>query len=133
MTPLEMIRANAELAVQSARERLGLSLSFDRAGVEWLDGHLNRLHGRLPSEVQAGVVNVMGSFLGECIVRSHGGEWIEKSAEWLVQVKRAYTVSVNVFGKVEKQLAGIEGESVLSLYDFLLEVAENGNSTAARK
>ena len=75
----------------------------------------------------------MGSFLGECIVRSHGGEWIEKPGEWLVQVKRVYTVSVNVFGKVEKQLAAIEGESVLSLFDFALEVAESGGGMAARK
>lgn len=133
MTPLEMIEANAELAVQSARERLGVSLSFDRAGAEWLDGHLNRLRGRLSPEAQAGIVNVMGSFLGECIVRAHGGEWIEKAGEWLVQVKRAYTVSVNVFGKVEKQLAQVEGESVLSLFDFALEVAENGGGIAARK
>jgi hypothetical protein len=133
MTPREMIQANAELAVQSARERLGVSLSFDRAGVDWLDGHLNRLRGHLSPEAQAGVVNVMGSFLGECIVRSHGGEWIEKGGEWLVQVKRTYTVSANVFGKVEKQLARVEGESVLSLFDFAIEIAETGGGMAARK
>jgi len=73
MTPLEMIRANADLAVQSAREQLRVSLSFDRSGVEWLDGHLNRLVGKLSPEAQDGVVNVMGSFLGECIVQAHGG------------------------------------------------------------
>lgn len=127
MTPLEMIRANADLAITTARERLGIELTFDRSGVEWLDGHLNRIRGRLPASARAGVVNVMGSFLGECIVRSHGGAWIEKPGTgWFVEVRRRYQVSVNVFGKVEKQLAGEEGESVLSIFDYALVLADDG-------
>jgi len=40
---------------------------------------------------------------------------------------------LDVFGKVKKQLSGIEGESVLSLFDFAVEVAESGGGFATRK
>jgi hypothetical protein len=73
MTQLEMIKANAELAVKTVRAELGADLTYGREGVEWLDSHLNRLRGHLSEAVQAGVVNVMGSYLGECIVHGHGG------------------------------------------------------------
>jgi hypothetical protein len=127
MTQLEQINANADLAVATAQERLGVKLTFDRHGAEWLDGHLDRLRGHLSAEAQAGVVNVMGSFLGECVVRAHGGEWFENEhGEWLVRVRREYSIAVNVFGKVEKQLNSADGESVLSLFDYALEVARTG-------
>jgi hypothetical protein len=125
-----MIQANADLAVSTARERMGIDLTFDRAGVEWLDGHLNRLRGHLSPSAQAGVVNVMGSFLGECMVRMHRGVWVEKPGSgWVVEVRRRYQVAANVFSKVEKQLAGAEGESVLSLFEITPLVAETGTTT----
>jgi hypothetical protein len=52
-------------------------------------------------------------------------------SDWVVTVRRKYEVSANVFGKVEKQLAGVEGESVLSLFDIILLLAETGLSTPA--
>lgn len=122
-----MIRANAELAVATIRADLGVELSFDRDGVAWLDGYLNRLRGELSPSTAAGLVSVMGSYFGEAIVRTHNGTWIERpGSDWVVEVRRAYQVAVNVFTKVEKQLAGVEGESVLSLFDVCLMLAETG-------
>jgi len=133
MTQLEMIRANARLAVETVKADQNVDLSFDRQGVEWLDSYLKRLSGHLNESVQAGVVNVMGSYFGECIVHGHGGMWTEKpGSDWVVTVRRRYEVSVNVFGKVEKQLAGVEGESVLSLFDIALLLAEKGTGESAR-
>jgi hypothetical protein len=127
MTHLEMIRANAEMAVANVRADLGVELSFDRNGVAWLDGYLNRLRGELSPSTAAGLVSVMGSFFGEAIVRAHGGTWVERSgSDWVVEVQRVYQVAVNVFTKVEKQLGGVEGESVLSLFDVCLLLAETG-------
>lgn len=126
MTPLEMIRANADLFVQRARENLGVSLTIDRTGVEWLDGFLNRMRGHLSPQAETGMISVAGCFFGECLVRSQGGAWIEKSGEWHVQVTRACTISVNVFGKVQKQLTNEDGESVLSMFDMTLMIADGG-------
>src|SRR5581483_4504549 len=127
VTPLEMIRANADLAVTTARNQLGVELLFDRHGVEWVDGHLNRIREHLSDSARAGVVNVMGSFVGECIVRSQRGEWIEKPGEgWQVRLRRQNEVTVNVFSKIEKQLAAGEGDSILSLFDWAPLIAEKG-------
>jgi hypothetical protein len=114
MPMVERIRANAELVVSVATQQLGQAVGYDEAGVRWLDGYIQRQHEQGNPDIRGGLVSTLGSFLGECIVRSFGGEWAEVDGSWCVRFddhNAAYP-----FAKVGKQLEhGAEG-SVLSFF-----------------
>jgi len=40
---IDHIRANAELIISLAQKHLGRKLGYDQRGVEWLDGHIQKL------------------------------------------------------------------------------------------
>lgn len=69
------IRASAAHVVSIARDRFGQELGFDEEAVRWLDGFIQRQHEAGDPKNNHGLVNTLGSFLGECIIHSIGGEW----------------------------------------------------------
>ncbi len=72
LSPLEMIRANADLVLREARENLGQDVGYDEAGVRWLDGYIQRRHDSgAVGDDPSGLTNTLGSFLGECIAQSY--------------------------------------------------------------
>ena len=79
------IRANADLVASIARERLGQELSFDEQAVRWLDGYIQRQHEGGDPASRDGLINTLGSFLGECIIRNFGGEWACVDGSWCVR------------------------------------------------
>lgn len=109
------IRSNAELVRSVAREQLGIAVEYDEAGVRWLDGYINRQREAAATEVKARLVSTLGSYLGECIRQTYGGDWMQDpEAGWAVQINEK--LSVYPFNKVQKQLADGDGESVLSFF-----------------
>jgi hypothetical protein len=110
----EMILANAALVVSVAREQLGQEVGYDEAGVRWLDGYIQRQRERLSPEIRARLSDRFGAFLGECIVRSFGGEWAEKDGSWCVRFDDRNAAFP--FAKVQKQLANGAEDSVLSFF-----------------
>jgi hypothetical protein len=113
-SPLEMIRANADLVLREARENLGQDIGYDEAGVRWLDGFIQRRHDGGTRDDPDGLSDTLGSFLGECIARSYAGRWQETEHGWAVIVDG--DLAVFPFNKVHKHLADGAAESVLSLY-----------------
>lgn len=111
---VERIRANAELVASVAAKQLGKGVGYDEAGVRWLDGYIQRQHEQGDRANQDGLVNTLGSFLGECIVRTFGGEWAEVDGSWCVRFddrNAAYP-----FAKVAKHLEHGAEDSVLSFF-----------------
>ncbi|HYH08778.1 MAG TPA: hypothetical protein VEK11_17120 [Thermoanaerobaculia bacterium] len=109
------IRANAELVRRVAREELGETVDYDEAGVRWLDEYLNTQREVAVADVKERLPNTLGAFLGECIRQQYGGLWLNDPAMgWAVKISERLTV--NPFGKVQKQLTSAEGESVLSFF-----------------
>ena len=96
-----------------ARNDLDQDIGYDEAGVRWLDGYVQRLHERGDTELNAKLVSNLGSFLGECIIRSYGGVWAEIDGQWGVQFDERN--AVYPFNKVSKQLESGSDDSVLSL------------------
>lgn len=114
-SPLEMIRANAEFVLNEARGNLGQDIGFDADGVRWLDGFIQRQHDGGAIDDPSGLVNTLGSFLGECIVQTYGGAWQETEHGWAVVVGDNF--EVYPFNKVHKHLTEGAGDSVLSLFN----------------
>jgi hypothetical protein len=108
------IRANAELVRSVARDQLAVIVDYDEAGVRWLDQYIDGQRDAAP-EVRERLISTLGSYLGECVRHQYGGRWLhDPEMGWSVAIADRF--SVYPFNKVRKQLAGDDGESVLSFF-----------------
>jgi hypothetical protein len=113
----DRIRANAELVVSIARKQLGEEIGYDEAGVQWLDGYIQRQHEQGNPANRSGLVSTLGSYLGECIIRSFGGAWAELDGSWCVKFDERNAACP--FAKVGKQLEHGAEDSVLSFFSAI--------------
>ena len=116
---LQHIRANADMVVEQFGASSGLErFGFDAPSVEWLEGFIERQRIRddVSPEFVRKMVSVLGSYLGECIIRSYGGHWAVGEDGWRVEFDEKNAAFP--FAKVQKQFAnGIEaGDSVYSFF-----------------
>jgi hypothetical protein len=111
------IRANAALVVSIANDRPGQELAFDEQAIRWLDGYIQRQYEAGDPTSRDGLVNTLGSFLGECIIRSFGGEWAYVDGSWCVRFDEKNAVFP--FAKVAKQLENGSVDSVLSFFTII--------------
>jgi hypothetical protein len=108
------IEANAELVRTVAREKLDVDVGYDEAGVRWLDGYIDGQRDA-PPKIQDRLVSTLGSYLGECVRRQYGGQWVNDPEQgWAVAINENF--SVYPFNKVQKQLTSADGESVLGFF-----------------
>ncbi|MGO8816678.1 MAG: hypothetical protein ACLQVG_18735 [Terriglobia bacterium] len=117
--------ANAEMVIQQFRPLSGIEFGYNRQSVEWLEGHIERLRqtGKLQDEAtREELVNVLGSFLGECIVRRYGGAWTQREGIWCVAFD-SHNVAFP-FAKVAKQMEnGREGgDGIGGFFSIIPEV-----------
>ena len=124
---VDRIRANAELVVSVAAKQLGEAVGYDEAGVRWLDGYIQRQHEQGDPAKRDGLVSTLGSFLGECIVRSFGGEWAEVDGSWCVRFDPRH--AAYPFAKVGKHLEHGAEDSVLSFFTIIPVVFRRGSAT----
>jgi hypothetical protein len=110
------IRANAEFVRTIAMEKMDVCLKFNEDGVVWLDGYINRQRKSASDDVKANLPNTLGSFFGQCILHTYGGQWEldEETGDWTVKLNER--LSLFPFNKVAKQLANEDGDSVLGLF-----------------
>src|SRR5436853_269366 len=83
---------------------------YDEAGVRWLDGYVQRQHENGDPANREGLVNTLGSYLGECVIRTFGGEWAQDDGSWCVRFNDRNAVFP--FAKVRKQLESGSADSV---------------------
>ena len=114
---IDNIRHNAELVQSLARDQLNVDVNFDRAGVEWLDRYATRQHEHGDPDNVEGLVSTLGSFFGECIVHTYGGEWSQDENGWCVQFDE--NDAAFPFAKIEKHLRNGPEDSVLSMFDTI--------------
>ncbi len=117
---LEKIRANAALAVRELAPLNNGAFGFDAASVRWLDEYLEGLRTRGQLEDRAiceKLVAVLGSYLGECIVRCHGGAWTEQQGHWCVRFGAGNCAFP--FAKVAKRITNGREDSLGSFFDAI--------------
>jgi hypothetical protein len=113
------IRANAELVIEQLRPLSGIEFGYNVESVAWVDGFIERQRNRsdLDKNTMNDLVNTLGSFLGECIIRCFGGSWYNKEGEWCVRFDSEN--AVYPFNKVHKQFANGPGDSIKSFFDLI--------------
>jgi len=116
LTWQEKIAANAELVVKTFKEEMDTELTFDRAGIEKIDGFINRnRQSWIDSGTSDAIACNLGSLVGECFVRELGARWVEDETGGF-GVKLEGDVTAFPFNKVRKHVMEGDGDSVLGLY-----------------
>ncbi|PWF45993.1 hypothetical protein [Massilia glaciei] len=128
----EKIFANAALVRSVAAEQLGVVVGYDARGVQWLDRYIDGQHAQATPEVKEKLVHTLGSFLGECIRQTYGGQWVvePESPYWFIRFSddnAAYP-----FSKVSKQLRHGADESVLGFFVAIGAMGLTGPKAAAQ-
>jgi len=114
---IEKIRQNAQLVAATAENHLDTPVGYDREGVCWLDGYIQRQHEHGDPANREALVNTLGSYLGECIIAVYGGSWTHTEYGWGVAYDNGNAAFP--FAKVAKQLENGAEDSVLSLFDSI--------------
>ncbi len=128
---LALIRGNAALVVEELGPIAGIDFGFGAESVAWVDGYIDRQRRRLAdAETTAKLVSVLGSYLGEAIIKAAGGAWdVHERDEIGVRFDNGDWCFP--FSKVAKQFAGADakgGESVLAFYNFSVDLIANGRA-----
>jgi len=115
----DRIRKHARLAISKFGpiSGLGEQFGYNRISVEWVDGFIER--GREGTKIDGGLVQVLGSYLGECVIHVYGGCWREHEGNWGVFFDDSNAVFP--FSKVQKQIENgrDQGDSVLNFFDMV--------------
>jgi hypothetical protein len=126
----QQIQENAELARRVAQEQMKVVVDYDEAGVRWLDRYVEGQRLAASEDTKAKLPNTLGSFLGECIRQTYGGQWIQDpELGWAIRVNNKLTVSP--FNKVRKHLANVDGDSVLGLFTSISAMLSSRKASEA--
>lgn len=118
------IRANALLVVENCTKVCGFQFGFDAVSVEWLDGFIERTRNS-PSAAQnfEKWVSIYGSYLGEAVMKCHGGSWANNESGWHIRFDDKN--GVFPFNKVRKQLQFGKEDSIASFFNSIPEIFVN--------
>jgi hypothetical protein len=115
----ENIRKNAELVLIEMQKISDIDFGYNIESVAWLDGYVERQ--RVRSDMDQGfierLVDVLGSYLGECIIKCYGGYWNLDEGQWRVCFNSANCVYP--FNKMRKQFEHGAGDSIKSLFNSI--------------
>jgi hypothetical protein len=131
---LRMIEENVRLAIDRLGPLSGPDFGLTYESVEWVEGFIDRRRDRPdfdPEEID-GLVGVLGSFLGACVIEATGGAWqCTDDDGWSVRFPNGAVAFP--FTKVRKQFReGTEGgESISSFYRIAVDLLATGRLGSA--
>lgn len=98
----DKIRANAELVIKELGPLSGLKFGYTVESIAWVDGFIERQRYLLDLNAIDRLVDILGSFLGECIIQYFGGCWQNLNGEWGIYFRDDNAVFP--FSKVKKTI-----------------------------
>ena len=110
------IEGNVALVRDDFAKDVGIAFDFSRASLEYLDGFISRQHER--GSDHGNLPQIFGSYLGECIRRRDGGQWVVEP-EGAVGLEIEPDFTVYPLTKAGKHFANGEDDSILGLYDSI--------------
>ena len=120
MDNLEAIKANAELVLKTFEQQ---NLGYDEESVAWLDGYIERNRLKWDAAGAEKLVNILGSFLGECLRLNYGGEW--QMTENGLGVAFSDGNAAFPFNKIRKQIQNGSEDSIASFYSSISILFKN--------
>jgi hypothetical protein len=124
------IQQNVQLVIKKLGPLSGIEFGLNRDSVAWVEGFIERqrLQPEFDPDAVGGLVNTLGSFLGECIAANAGGVWQWSEQQQSMGVVFTGNSFAFPFAKVEKLFKnGLEGgDSILSFYDIAVDFIAKG-------
>jgi hypothetical protein len=96
-----------------------LDINFDNDGVKFIEEFIERQKHNFSKEEQNGLVNSLGSFLGQTIINNYGGQWQIDSELQMACVSFDEKNKVYPFSKTLKQFENGLEDSVYSFYQMI--------------
>jgi hypothetical protein len=121
------IRKNAQKVIDSfgSLSKLGAKFGYNRDSVAWIDGFIEQLRGmNLTVDEVESWVQLIGSYLGECVIETYGGVWRKRDGALGVFFNESY--GAFPFNKVRKQFKnGIDGgDSILAFFLVIPDICQ---------
>ncbi len=103
----------AQMHIDTAKQSFDVDLKYDEESVLKLDDIIQSAWPEKPPVQIDSVILVFGSFLGEAIKHTLGGEWVRTEQGWGVKIGEA---TLMVFTKVKKRLLNGMEDSISYYY-----------------
>jgi len=122
---IDQLSSVAKKHVELSQEHFGVELSYSGESFSKLDQMLDQWPSPPPANLEAPVMS-FGSFIGECIIRLHGGRWThnEEFGFHLTGIGETDTTAFP-FSKVEKRIVNGEEDSLEMYYAVLCQLVES--------
>ncbi|MEW6408352.1 MAG: hypothetical protein AB1465_06730 [Patescibacteria group bacterium] len=115
-------RQYAQIHIDTTKQSLGVELGFDEQSILKLDNLIQEAWPDQPPAQLDNVVLLFGSFLGEAIKQTLGGEWIQTEQGWGIKIDDA---TLMVFTKVKKRLLNGMEDSISYYYQSTKGMLKN--------
>ena len=99
--------------------RTKLNLKYDATSVKFIEGFIERNKSSITKEESKGLINSLGSFLGQCIIENYGGQWQLDNDTGSVAIVFDDNNKAYPFAKVSKQFDNGLEDSVYSFYNVI--------------
>lgn len=105
-------------------------MTFDLAGVRWLEAYIAHARPQLPPDYINEFVEIAGCFYGECLIETFGGSWARANDRSLAVVMQPHGYTFP-FAAVARQVHGEEGASIERSFSGALAYLESLAHTQA--
>jgi len=99
--------------------RTQLKLKYDADSVKFIEGFIERNKSSFDKEESKGLINSLGSFLGQCIIENYGGQWQIDEDNGSVAIMFDENNKAYPFAKVSKQFNNGLEDSIYSFYTVI--------------
>lgn len=115
-----------------------LKLDYDTQSVKFIEEFIERQRDNFDHEQRKGLINSIGSFVGQCVIKNYGGQWQVDEETQSVCIAFNDKNKIFPFAKTAKQFDNGLEDSVYSFYTIIPIVfklnqasrqVENENST----
>lgn len=96
-----------------------LNLSYDLHSVKFIEEFIERQRNNFDSEQRKGLINSIGSFIGQCIIINYGGHWQVDQDTQTICIAFDEKNKIFPFAKTAKQFENGLEDSVYSFYTII--------------
>jgi hypothetical protein len=112
----------AQIHIDTTKQAFGIELNFDEKSILELDHLIQEAWPEEPPVQIDNVIVLFGSFLGEAIKQTLGGEWVQTEQGWGIKIGDA---NLMVFTKVKKRLLNGMEDSISYYYQAMKGMLKN--------
>jgi hypothetical protein len=125
----QTIEQNARVVVEVMSEDLGAPFDLDGKSVEVLDEYIEKHRATFDDSTREELISLFGSFLGETIIKTYGGDWkYNPEFGWGVDIRARVTVFP--FNTTRNHFELGEEDSIAALFALIPSLIQTAEARA---